>query len=83
MKWKFPIVRGSFAAGVLSTAGGIVFAGAATGDLIALDSQSGKPLWFFQTGGTIASSPLSYSVVGKQFVAIAAGNVLYSFTVRD
>lgn len=83
VKWKFPIVRGSFAAGVLSTAGGIVFAGTATGDLIALDSQSGKPLWFFQTGGTIASSPLSYSVDGKQFVAIAAGNVLYSFTLRD
>jgi PQQ-dependent dehydrogenase (methanol/ethanol family) len=83
VKWRFPIVRGSFGAGVLSTAGGIVFVGTATGDLIALDSQSGRPLWFFQTGGTVASSPMSYSVDGKQFVAIAAGNVLYGFALRD
>ena len=77
------MVRGSFGAGVLSTGGGIVFAGTATGDLVALDSKSGKPLWFFQTGGAITSSPMSYSVNGKQFVAIAAGNVLYSFALRD
>jgi len=83
VKWRFPIVRGSFGAGVLSTGGGIVFAGTATGDLVALDSKSGKFLWFFQTGGAIASSPMSYSVDGKQFVAIAAGNVLYSFALRD
>jgi outer membrane protein assembly factor BamB len=72
-----------FAAGVLSTGGGIVSAATDAGDLIALDSGSGKPLWFFQTGATIASSPISYSVDGKQFVAIAAGNVLYSFVLRD
>ena len=45
--WKYPIVRGSFAAGVLSTGAGIVFAATAAGDLVALDSGSGKPLWFF------------------------------------
>jgi PQQ-dependent dehydrogenase (methanol/ethanol family) len=83
VKWRFPIVRGSFGAGVLSTASGILFAGTATGDMVALDSKSGKALWFFQTGGTITSSPMSYSVDGKQFVAIAAGNVLYSFALRD
>ncbi len=83
IKWKFPIVRGSFGAGVLSTGGGIVFAGTADGDLIALDSKSGEPLWYFQTGGEVASSPMSYSVGGKQFVAISAGNVLYSFALPD
>jgi len=82
-KWKYAIARGSYAAGVLATGGGILFAGTASGDLLAFDSASGKPLWFFQTGATIASSPISYSVDGKQFVAIAAGNVLYSFALRD
>jgi PQQ-dependent dehydrogenase (methanol/ethanol family) len=83
VKWKFPIVRGSFGAGVLSTGGGIVFAGTANGDLIALDSKSGKALWHFQTGATINSSPMSYAAGGKQFVAISAGNVLYSFALPD
>ena len=59
VKWKFPIVRGSFGAGVLSTGGGIAFAGTADGTLIALDSKSGKSLWYLGTGGTIASSPMS------------------------
>ena len=80
VKWRFPIVRGSLGAGVLATGGGVVFVAAASGDLVALDSAS---LWFFQTGGTIASSAMSYAVDGKQFVAIAAGNVLYSFALRD
>jgi len=83
VKWKFPLVRGSFGAGVLSTAGGIVFAATADGDLIVVDSKSGKPLWYFQTGGEVASSPMSYSVGGEQFVAISAGNVLYSFALPD
>jgi PQQ-dependent dehydrogenase (methanol/ethanol family) len=83
IKWRFPIIRGSFGAGVLSTGGGIVFAGTADGDLIALDSKSGKSLWYFPTGGTVNSSPMSYAVGGKQFVAISAGNVLYSFALPD
>jgi len=83
VEWKFSMVRGSFGAGVLSTGGGIVFAGSGDGDLIALDSKSGEHLWHFQTGGTINSSPMSYAVDGKQFVAISAGNVLYSFSLSE
>jgi hypothetical protein len=60
-----------------------VFAGTADGDLIGLDSKSGKPLWYFQTGGDVNSCPMSYSVGGKQFVAISPGNVLYSFALPD
>ena len=35
------------------------------------------------TGGRIAASPMSYSVDGKQYVAVSAGNVLYSFALPD
>jgi PQQ-dependent dehydrogenase (methanol/ethanol family) len=83
VKWKFPISNMSAAAGVLATAGGLVFVSTAEGNLIALDSDSGKSLWHFQTGAAIASSAMSYAVGGKQFVAVAAGNVLYSFALPD
>jgi alcohol dehydrogenase (cytochrome c) len=83
MKWKFPIARMSLGAGVLATAGGVVFVSTDEGNLIALDSESGKSLWHFQTGAAIASSAMSYSVDGKQFVAVAAGNVLYSFALPE
>ncbi|MBS1788535.1 MAG: PQQ-dependent dehydrogenase, methanol/ethanol family [Acidobacteria bacterium] len=82
-KWEFKISQGSLAAGVTATAGGVVFAGTREGNLIALDSKTGKLLWRFQTGGTIASAPISYAVDGKQFIALAAGGVLYSFALPE
>ncbi len=83
VQWKFPLTHLSFSAGVLATASGVLFACTSEGNLIALDSQSGKSLWHFQTGAAIASSPMSYSVAGKQFIAVSAGNVLYSFALPD
>jgi alcohol dehydrogenase (cytochrome c) len=81
--WTFPLTRGSQSAGVLATRGGVVFAASAEGNLIALDARSGKSLWHFQTGGQIMASPMSYGVDGTQFIAIAAGNTLYSFALPD
>ena len=80
-RWNFPIQEGSPAAGVLGTAGGVVFASSKDGYLIALDSSSGKPLWQYQTGGDIRSSPMSYSVDGKQYVAIASSSALFAFAL--
>lgn len=65
--------------GVLSTAGGIVFTGDAEGNFIALDAKSGKGLWHFQCGASVYSSPMTYSVEGKQYVVVAAGSTLFSF----
>jgi alcohol dehydrogenase (cytochrome c) len=73
----------SAAAGVLATGSGVVFVATAEGNLIALDGKPGESLWHFQTGAEIASSPMSYSVDGKQFVAVSAGNVLYSFALPE
>ena len=83
IKWKFPISNMSFSAGVLGTASGLLFVSTAEGDLVALDGESGKSLWHFRTGAEISASPMSYAVDGKQFVAVAAGNVLYSFALPD
>jgi alcohol dehydrogenase (cytochrome c) len=78
MRWEFPLHTASWS-GVLSTGGGLVFSGSDEGNLFALDAMSGKPLWDFQTGGAIASNPISFSVDGKQCVAIAADRVLFVF----
>ncbi len=80
LKWSFP-AGGRVRAGVLSTAGGLVFASGADGSFFALNSQTGKPLWHYQTGGAMTSNPISYSVDGKQRVAVAAGHALYVFGV--
>jgi alcohol dehydrogenase (cytochrome c) len=82
-KWEYKISQGSLAAGVMASAGGLVFAGTREGNLIALEANTGKLLWRVRTGGEVASAPISYAVDGKQFVALAAGGVLYSFALPD
>ncbi len=83
IKWEYKISRNSLSAGVLATAGGIVFAATGEGNLIALDARTGAALWHFSTGTTTAASPMSYAVDGRQFVAIASGGVLYSFALPE
>jgi alcohol dehydrogenase (cytochrome c) len=79
--WEFPLFQGSLNNGVLATGGGVLFAASRDGNLIALNSRTGALLWKFQTGGAMASAPMSYSVDGRQYVAVASGNVLYSFAL--
>jgi alcohol dehydrogenase (cytochrome c) len=78
LRWEFPLHSAPWA-GVLATAGGLVFSGSDEGNFFALDAVSGKPLWDFQTGGPIAANPISFAVDGRQYVAIAADRVLYVF----
>jgi alcohol dehydrogenase (cytochrome c) len=80
-RWSFPIQEGSNAAGVLATAGGVVFAASREGNLMALSAADGKPLWHFQTGGSIRDSPISYAVDGRQYIAISANSALLTFAL--
>jgi alcohol dehydrogenase (cytochrome c) len=59
----------------------VVFAAAKDGNLIALDARSGADLWHYQTGAEINSSPISYSVDGRQYVAIATDSALFTFAL--
>jgi alcohol dehydrogenase (cytochrome c) len=58
---------------LLSTAGGLVFSGEPSGLFNAHDARTGAVLWQFQTGSGIHSNPITYSVRGKQYVAVPVG----------
>jgi len=81
--WDFKLFQGSLANGVLATAGGVLFASSRDGNLIALDAKTGAYLWHYQTGGNHAASPISYAINGRQYVALTAGNALYSFALPE
>ena len=70
--WKFdtdePLIGG-----VLATAGGLVFNGEANGLFRAFDAKNGKKLWEYQTGAGVNAPAVSYTVGGKQYIAVAAG----------
>jgi alcohol dehydrogenase (cytochrome c) len=59
--------------GLLSTAGGLVFAGYAEGQVVALDAETLQELWRFETGSAINAPPMTYMANGKQYVAIEVG----------
>jgi quinoprotein glucose dehydrogenase len=61
-------------AGLLVTAGGLVFAGSGDYAVHAIDARSGKDLWIFPTGDLkTTGTPMTYRVQGRQFVVIAVG----------
>jgi alcohol dehydrogenase (cytochrome c) len=78
VKWEHKLFSPPWA-GVLSTAGSLVFGSTNEGQVFALHAETGKPLWRYQTGGQGRSNPISYSVDGKQYVAVAMGNALHVF----
>lgn len=59
--------------GTLATAGGLVFTGTLTGEFIALDAETGKILWRFQTPSGIIGQPITWERDSKQYVTIASG----------
>jgi alcohol dehydrogenase (cytochrome c) len=82
LKWEFKLQSGS-AAGVLSTAGGLLFGSSDEGDFYALDAAAGRPLWRFQTGAAIYANPITYQSGGKQQVAVAAGHSIFVFGLDE
>jgi len=80
-RWEFkmPNVTES---GILTTATDVLFGGGREGYFMALDARTGALLWKTTLGGIIISGPMSYAVDGRQFVAVTAGNALFTFALR-
>jgi len=60
-------------AGVLATAGGLVFQGDAEGGFSAYDSATGKVLWTYEVGNGVIAAASTYMIDGVQYVAVMAG----------
>ncbi len=60
-------------AGVLATAGNLVFTGTGDGYFKAFDAKSGKELWKFQTGSGIVSPPITWEQDGEQYLGVTVG----------
>jgi PQQ-dependent dehydrogenase (methanol/ethanol family) len=70
--------------GVLATAGGLVFTGAGKGDFAAFHAGSGARLWSYRCEAGVNAPPVTYTVAGRQVVAVAVGgNALFGFPQGD
>lgn len=66
-------------AGVMATAGGLVFGSTNEGNVYALDATTGDALWDFQAGGPCTANPIAFQIDGHQHIATACGQALFVF----
>jgi len=71
-KWEAPYKSPNYSS-TMVTASDLVFTGVMTGELQALDAESGKVLWSFQTPSGIVGQPVTWQKDGKQYVTVISG----------
>lgn len=82
--WETPQigpVDGKRVAGLLGTAGGLLFIGDGSGYFMAIDERNGKTLWRIPLNATIKTSPMTYTVDGEQYITLAVGSNIMSFAL--
>ena len=72
-KWRAPIFDIPHYSAIVAIAGGLLFTGKETGEFIALDIDTGKTLWQFQTGSGVNAQPITFTHKGRQYVAVLSG----------
>ena len=78
--WRHELPGAGGATGMLTTAGGLLFAGDGAGNLVAFDASNGALLWHARLGN-VSNAPQTYTLDGKQYVLAAAGDALYAFAL--
>lgn len=71
--WRWNNQTPLLGASVLSTAGDLVFFGTFEGKFNALNAATGKELWSFPASSSIIGAPITYTIDGKQYVAVISG----------
>ena len=62
-----------YSGGMLTTKGNLAFHGDIRGWFKALDAKTGKVLWKFNAGSGISAAPMTYTLDGKQYIAVTSG----------
>jgi alcohol dehydrogenase (cytochrome c) len=72
-KWRVPLNDFQIWSAMLATGGGLLFTGKHTGEFIALDADTGRQVWQFQTGSGVNAMPVTYTHKGRQYVTVLSG----------
>jgi acido-empty-quinoprotein group A len=68
--------------GVLTTAGKLLLSGDPTNDFVARDPSTGQDLWHSGVGSQVTNSPQTYFLNNRQYITVAAGDQLFSFSLQ-
>ena len=72
MIWSIP-QKEFWNAGTLTTSGNLVLQGKSDGTFVAYDAKTGETRWSFNAGLGISAPPITYSVNGRQYIALLVG----------
>jgi alcohol dehydrogenase (cytochrome c) len=79
--WNHELGNSESIAGILTTAGHLLFTADNSGNLLALNPATGKNLWHLNMGGRLLASPMTYQLDGRQYLIIPVEDVLYAFAL--
>ncbi len=83
VKWKHEIGEGEGVAGMLTTAGHLLFTADNQNNLLALDPETGKTLWHVNLGGHMQTAPTTFELDGKQYLLTQAGTSILAWVLAD
>jgi alcohol dehydrogenase (cytochrome c) len=81
IKWTHELGPGTPTAGVLTTASGLTFTGDVRGNVLALETSTGKTLWHAGSGGRMSTSPITYELGGRQYLLTSSGTVVFAWAL--
>lgn len=81
--WNHELGEEESIAGILTTAGHLLFSADNSANLLALDPATGKTLWHLNIGSTLTGSPMTYQRDGRQYVLFAAQDMLCAFALAE
>jgi len=79
--WNHELGNGGTIAGILTTAGHLLFTADNSGNLLAVDPATGKTLWHLNVGGDLVASPMTYELDGRQYLIAPIQDNLYAFAL--
>ena len=80
LRWEHKWGSGA-RSGILTTASGLLFTGDNVSSLVAMNAATGAILWHAGFGNPVTNGPITYELDGQQYIAAAAGDVLYAFVL--
>jgi len=83
IRWKHEIGEGEGVAGMLSTAGNLLFTADNSDNLLILDPKTGNTIWHVNLGAGMESAPSTYELDGKQYLLTPAGGVIFAWTLGE
>ena len=72
--WRVQHPIGEGNAGVLATAGGLVFQGTRSGEFVAYNDETGEALWTDYVQAGVMAAPATFTVDGEQHIALLVGS---------